>query len=91
VQERTSLLKQAESTKIEIVVPGRFDYTVGRKVFVKLHKIEPVSKNDKSTLDNMFSGNYIISAINHFISHKGHECTLELIKDSLLVNLDGKK
>lgn len=91
VQERTSLLKQAESTKIEIVVPGRFDYTVGRKVFVKLHKIEPVSKNDKSTLDNMFSGNYIISAINHFVSHKGHECTLELIKDSLLVNLDGKK
>ena len=91
VQERTSLLKQAESTKIEIVVPGRFDYTVGRKVFVKLHKLQPTSKNDKSTLDNMFSGNYIISAINHFVSHKGHECTIELIKDSLLVNLDGKK
>lgn len=90
-QERTSLLKQAESTKIEITVPGRFDYTVGRRVFVKLNKVEPVSKNDKSNIDNMFSGNYIVSAINHFISHKGHECTLELIKDSLLVNLDGKK
>ena len=90
-QERTSLLKQSESTKIEITVPGRFDYTVGRKVFVKLNKVEPVSKNDKSNLDNMFSGNYIVSAINHFISHKNHECTMELIKDSLLVNLDGKK
>jgi hypothetical protein len=91
VQERMSLLKQAESTKIQIVVPGRCDYTVGRKVNVKLNKIEPLSKNDKNTTDNMFSGNYIISAINHFITKEKHECTLELIKDSLLVNLDGAK
>jgi len=91
IQERISLLKQAESTKIQIVVPGRCDYTVGRKVYVKLNKIEPVSKNDKKTIDNMFSGNYIISAINHFITKEKHECTLELIKDSLLINLDKAK
>ena len=91
IQERISLLKQAESTKIEIVVPGRCDYTVGRKVNVKLNKIEPVSKTDKNNTDNMFSGNYIISAINHFITKEKHETTLELIKDSLLVNLDKAK
>jgi len=91
IQERISLLKQAESTKIEIVVPGRCDYTVGRKVFVKLNKIEPTNKKDKNTIDNMFSGNYIISAINHFITKEKHESTLELIKDSLLINLDGTK
>jgi hypothetical protein len=91
IQERTSLMKQAESTKIQIVVPGRCDYTVGRKVYVKLNKIEPVSKNDKNTVDNMFSGNYIISAINHFITKEKHESTLELIKDSLLINLDKAK
>ena len=91
VQERMSLLKQAESTKIQIVVPGRCDYTVGRKVNVKLNKIEPLNKNDKNTTDNMFSGNYIISAINHFITKEKHECTLELIKDSLLINLDGAR
>jgi len=91
IQERTSLMKQAESTKIQIVVPGRCDYTVGRKVYVKLNKIEPVSKNDKNTIDNMFSGNYIISAINHFITKEKHESTLELIKDSLLINLDKAK
>jgi hypothetical protein len=91
IQERMSLLKQAESTKIEIVVPGRCDYTVGRRVYVKLNKIEPVSKNDKKSIDNMFSGNYIISAINHYITKEKHECTLELIKDSLLINLDGAK
>jgi hypothetical protein len=91
IQERMSLLKQAESTKIEIVVPGRCDYTVGRKVYVKLNKVEPVSKNDKKSIDNMFSGNYIISAINHYITKEKHESTLELIKDSLLINLDGAK
>lgn len=88
IQERISLLKQAESTKIQIVVPGRCDYTVGKKVYVKLNKIEPLSKTDKNTIDNMFSGNYIISAINHFITKEKHESTLELIKDSLLINLD---
>jgi len=91
VQERISLLKQAESTKIQIVVPGRCDYTVGKKVYVKLNKVEPLNKNDKNTTDNMFSGNYIISAINHFITKEKHESTLELIKDSLLINLDGAK
>lgn len=88
LQERISLLKQAESTKIQILVPGRCDYTVGRKVKIKLNKIEPVSKQDGKTLDNMFSGNYIVSAVNHFITKEKHETTLELIKDSLLVNLD---
>ena len=31
-----SQLRQAEATKIQIVVPGRTDYTVGKKVRVKL-------------------------------------------------------
>jgi hypothetical protein len=91
IQERISLLKQAESTKVEITVPGRCDYTVGQKVELKLYKAEPLNKNDKSVLDNMFSGNYIIAAINHQISKEMHECSMELIKDSLLVNLDGKQ
>jgi hypothetical protein len=91
IQERISLMHQAESTKIEIIVPGRFDYTVGKTVTVTLNKIQPISKKDTDVLDNVFSGNYLISAVNHFITREKHECTLELIKDSLLLNLDGKK
>lgn len=89
-QERISLLKQAESNKIEIVVPGRTDYTVGQKVSVTLNKVEPVSKEDMDTTDKMFSGFYLISAINHYITRESHECNMELIKDSLQLNLDGK-
>ena len=81
----------SSQSSIRIVVPGRTDYTAGQKVNVKLDKVEPVSKNDTDTEDKMFSGDYIISAINHYISREMHECHMELIKDSLKINLDGKK
>lgn len=91
LQERNSLMVLSSQSSIRIVVPGRTDYTAGQKVSVKLDKVEPVSKKDVDTEDKMFSGNYIISAINHYISREMHECHMELIKDSLKINLDGKK
>ena len=93
VQERISLMNLAEASKIEITVPGRSDYTVGQKVSVTLNKIQPVSKEDdnQDIVDKMFSGFYIISAINHYVTRERHECHMELIKDSLQLNIDGKK
>lgn len=91
IQERTSVLKQIESTKIQIIVPGRMDYTVGRKVTVTLPRIEPYTAEDRDPTDKMFSGTYIISAINHYINRERHECTLELVKDSYETNLDRNK
>ena len=90
IQKRISQLAQAEATKIEIVVPGRTDYTVGKKVKVNLNKFNPIegTDTDKDTIDNMFSGNYIISGINHFINREKHECHMELMKDSFIVDLD---
>lgn len=92
-QERISLMKLAEANKIEITVPGRCDYTVGQKVSVTLNKIEPASDkdNDDDLIDKMFSGFYIIAAINHYVTRERHECNMELIKDSLQMNIDGKK
>ena len=90
LQERLSLMKLTEGNKIQITVPGRTDYTVGQKVKVRLNKIEPVSDKDTDTEDKMFSGFYIIAAVNHYINREMHECHMELIKDSLILNLDGK-
>jgi len=89
-QERISLMKLAESGKIEITVPGRSDYTAGQKVAVTLNKIEPVNKedDDQDLVDKMFSGYYIISAINHYVTRDRHECHMELIKDSLQMKID---
>ncbi|MGA1049092.1 MAG: hypothetical protein ACO3UU_13875, partial [Minisyncoccia bacterium] len=46
-QSRASLLKQAETTKISITVPGRTDYTVGRKVRLDLNKFSFIIDLDK--------------------------------------------
>ena len=88
IQKRMSQLQQAEATKIQIVVPGRTDYTVGKKVRVKLNKFNPIGSDDTDITDNMFSGNYIISGVNHFIDREKHQCHMELMKDSFIVDLD---
>ena len=92
LQKRISLLKAADASKIQIVVPGRTQYTVGQKVLVELYKMETVDDQNKDDiLDKYLSGAYVIGAINHFIDRDKHECTMELFKDSLLIELDGKK
>jgi hypothetical protein len=95
LQQRISSLNQADANKIEILVPGRTDYTVGMKVNVKLNKMNPITKeeNNDDGADNLFSGDYLITAINHYINREKHECKLELSKDSLVMDLDknGKK
>jgi hypothetical protein len=85
-------MKMAEANKIEIVVPGRVDYTVGQKIKIVLNKIEPTRKtdNDSDSIDKMFSGFYLISAINHYITKERHECNMELIKDTLQLSIDRK-
>jgi hypothetical protein len=88
LQERVSQMQLATAHQIEIVVPGRTDYTVGQKVKITLNKMEPVSSDDIDITDKMFSGNYLISALNHVINREKHECTMELIKDSLQADVN---
>lgn len=84
LQERTSFLKMAEAQKLNISVPGRCDYTVGQVVEVYLTKMAPARKNDQQDelVDKILSGKYLVAAINHTIKRDGHDCTMELIKDS---------
>jgi hypothetical protein len=90
MQERISNLIQAEGISIRILVPGRTDYTVGQKVEVEIMKPEPMkdTDNEQDQRDNTFSGYYLIAAINHSINRERHECSIELIKDSWLKNVD---
>ena len=36
------------------------------------------------TLDKTYSGNYLITAINHVINRNSHTCLLELSKESVI-------
>ncbi len=84
VQERISFLKMAESNKMIINVAGRLDYTVGKVVTVSMNKMQPISQREtqRDIADTINSGKYLIAAINHIITTQGHECSIELIKDS---------
>ena len=85
---RHSLMAQADAFRLTAEAPGRTDMTVGQVVKVSLYKSSPTSKEDdiSSMLDNMFSGRYIISAINHRITREKHEMHMEMLKDSLIVD-----
>jgi hypothetical protein len=88
IQERMSLIQQAGATKINITVPGRTDYTVGNCVNVLLPQMAPIGSADTDTKDNMLSGKYCVSSINHTITKEKHTCYMELIKDSSIVDLN---
>lgn len=88
IQKRMSSLKQAEGSRLQITVPGRTDYTPGMRVNVTLYKMNPVTPKEQDIVDQLYSGNYLIAAVNHHISREKHECIMELIKDSYMMDLD---
>lgn len=89
LQDRISRLKQAESFKVHVKVNGRTDYTVGQVVKLNITPPKPTHAKDTpdDTVDNMYSGNYLIAAINHYIDKEKHECHMELIKDTIIFDL----
>lgn len=88
-QKRSASLAQLSSNRITIEVFGRTDYTVGQLVDVTIYKTAPARVDDsaKDLIDGMLSGKYIISAIHHSITRNNHQSTLELIKDSTMVDI----
>ena len=90
-QRRNHLINVIRSSTIEITVFGRTDYTVGQKVYLQvpkpasIHKDSSVDTNNKTgTIDGMYSGNYIVTAINHVINRDKHTCVMELSKESMI-------
>lgn len=90
ILKRKALLAAAEAYKVNITVLGRTDYSAGQKVYLEVPKSTQIEETDtKDDIeDKLLSGFYLIGAICHFISREKHECTMELIKDSIKVNLN---
>lgn len=90
-QQRNSKLGLLRSCVVEINVFGRTDYTVGQKVYIELPKPTVITEKDQANtdrnsgfIDTTYSGNYIVTAINHVISREKHTCVLELSKESMM-------
>jgi hypothetical protein len=82
VQFRESLLAQMASNRLKIVVPGRTDYTVGQLVQFVRYKQQPTVKSTPGQIDELVSGQYVITAIEHLITLKDHTCIIELSSDT---------
>lgn len=91
LQRRLYLMTLAEANKLEIVVFGRTDYTVGQKVYVEIPVNRNIAKHETDYIDKILSGYYIIAALCHKVDRQKHECVMELVKDSLLLDLNNVK
>lgn len=90
-QSRSSAIQILRSSVIEIEVFGRTDYTVGQKMRIEVPKPAVITQSDiistdpkTGIIDQTYSGNYIVTAINHVISRNKHVCILELSKESMI-------
>jgi len=85
IAKRISLLAQLETWKIDIVVHGRTDYEVGQTVYIWLNQFKTVDASDKytnDTFDKIYSGKYLITAIQHRFTQAKHQINMQLIKDA---------
>lgn len=86
IRQRMATLSHATNNRLTISVFGRIDYTAGQKVYVDIPKSAANMTGDVQ--DKLSSGYYLIAAICHSITQQGHECVMELIKDSYIVDLN---
>jgi len=88
IQRRISFFKNLEQHKVELEVLGRSDYTIGQVVDLELPRISQITKEDFDPKDKMLSGRYLITAITHYINRSQHTCKMELVKNSVLFDLE---
>jgi len=88
VLERKSLMQQIEAHKIDITVPGRSDIFVGKTIDFQYNTIQ-FYESPEDAKESVYSGKYLISAINHRISRQEYEMVMTLTKDSISMELEG--
>ena len=88
IQKRLAILSAANANKCTIVVWGRTDYTAGDKVRLEVPLNTQIVPGD-DPLNKVQSGNYIIGSLCHKVTRDDYRCSMELIRDSMMVNLNG--
>lgn len=83
---RKTNMMELNQFKINLFVPGRSDIEVGRMIKLLYPDISPKGESDATSenLDRAYSGNYLITAINHKINSQSHMMSMEIVKDGIL-------
>jgi hypothetical protein len=92
ISNRLSALAQLDAFKIKITVTGRTDYAAGMVVDLTVPKRTQINKDQTPDqfLDKVLSGKYLVTALCHLITKDGHECIMELSKETLMVDLNNE-
>lgn len=84
---RRTILERLNTTRVNIVVHGRLDYSIGQCVYLTIPSARQ-SSTKEGDVDTLASGKYLISSIRHVFSAGRHECTMELVKDSYITDIN---
>lgn len=90
---RLSSLLDLTNIKMNITVPGRTDAEIGRLLYFSYPALGAHDSSEKSqdVQDKLYSGYYFITAIRHKINKNEHMMVMEIVKDSLYVDVESAK
>lgn len=84
---RRSNMIELANFNMEIMIPGRTDIECGQTIYIRLPKKDAggLTVEDKNLYqdDDMYSGYYLITSLNHKINPRTHFISMNVIKDSL--------
>ena len=83
--KRIPMINQIEFIKFDIVTHGRTDIKVGDVIIFEMGKFatsDPDKTLTTNEVDVLYSGNYLITAIQHRFTQSMHETIMQITKDS---------
>jgi hypothetical protein len=82
---RRSNLLELDNFRMKISIPGRTDIESGNLINIALPRGMPATEEEKSQSgkDEVYSGYYLITSINHKINPHSHFITMNVSKDCL--------
>ncbi len=84
--QRNAYMAALHGFQIKVSLPGNMSLRVGQVVTLNMPAAAAPSKESKPE-DQLYSGNYLITAIRHKIDRTKYICVLELSKDSIVPQL----
>lgn len=84
--ERNAYISALHGFQIKVSLPGNMYLRVGQVVRMNL-PAATIGLKEEKPMDELFSGNYLITAIRHKIDRAKYVCILELSKDSIVPQL----
>lgn len=80
--QRNAYISALHGFQMKISLPGNLGLRVGQVVSLNLPSAS-IGTEEKKPMDFLFSGNYLITAVQHKIDRNKHICIIELSKDSI--------